>query len=82
MSCDGVGRFVSWLDSHAVGCYGHLKLRGLVLNFVLVGLSSRFAASRANQVQEQKGGQASSRPATITAVLPVCNRHHKALSTR
>jgi len=39
MSCDGVGRFVSWLDSHAVGCYGHLKLRGLVLNFVLVGLS-------------------------------------------
>jgi hypothetical protein len=39
MSCDGVGRFVSWLDSHAVGCYGHLKLRGLVLNFVFVGLS-------------------------------------------
>jgi hypothetical protein len=28
MSRDGIGRFVSWLDSHAVGCYGHLELRG------------------------------------------------------
>jgi hypothetical protein len=39
MSRDGGGRFVSWLDGHAVGCCGRLELRGLILNFVFVGLS-------------------------------------------
>ena len=28
MSRDGEGRFFSWLDNHAIDCYGHLALRG------------------------------------------------------
>jgi hypothetical protein len=28
MSRDGVGRFFSWLDNHAVDCYGHVALWG------------------------------------------------------